>query len=902
TITPVKCTGETNGAISLMPSGGTAPYTYAWSGPNGFTSTNNNLTNLDNGTYVVTVTDNKGCILISQQLNVTEAAALLTPTFNTSSNVKCFGENNGSIQISVTGGQAPLQYSWRDFNNLQVSTLEDPSNLVAGIYNVIVTDAFGCTKSLSSAVTITAPPTALTVNSLITNVVCNGGSTGAISLTISGGWPGSNTITWSPNLPANNPNPTNIPANTYTASVTDGGGCVVTHVAQVTQPAAILFDTVITPQSGVALDGAIDLTILSGGVAPLAYAWTGPNGYSAITQDITGLAAGMYTVTVTDATSCQLVVPFSVPSDNVASVLSVVDACGNNGCINLLLTNVAVPPFIITLTSSVLPGGTKEVLTSDATPELCDLPAGFYNINIADGNSNVYNIGAVQILQLEQALVSEQTTNPTGLNNNGSIILTHSFQSNFDFVWSTGSVDSVLTGLAAGTYTVTVTNASSLCTAVYSYTLTLNNPLLVTSTQQNPNCILSATGSINLAVNGGTPPYIFSWTGPNGFTAATQNLTGVLAGTYSVTVSDQGGTLFDDDYTLTANSLLAISTVDETSNYGFGFQVSSADACDGVANVVVANAVGNVSILWSTGETGFSASALCGGAYTVTVSDQSGCTSVWSDNLLAPGIISGTSTQLSNYNGYGVSCFESCDGSVRFFPAGGVPPYTVSWPTGQIDQNIPAGGASVAEELCGGNLLVTITDFLGATKVVTITLLQPDPLEVEFSVIPPTTFNSCDGEILAVVPGAVGQFTATWSGSFGSAGTGQRAEDLCAGEVVQFIIEDANGCTAIGVDTLFSKDIDCMSLRPVITPGLQDGKNDYLLITCAESTKNHIEIYNRWGQLVFETDNYDNSSRVWTGLTDSGKPLAEGVYYYVLTYTGAGGEDVVTKGHINLLR
>lgn len=900
-ITPVKCTGETNGAIFLMPSGGTIPYTYAWSGPNNFTSTSNNLMNLDNGTYVVTVTDNKGCILISQQLNVLEAATLLTPAFNTSTNVKCLGEANGSAQITVTGGQTPYAFSWRDFNNLQVSIVEDPTNLTAGIYNIIVTDAYGCTKSLPAAVTITAPQSALTVNSLITNVVCNGASTGAISLTISGGWPGNNTIVWTPTLPAI-PNPTVIPANTYTASVTDAGGCVVTHVAQVTEPAGIQFDTVITPQSGVTLDGAIDLTILSGGVAPLAYAWTGPNGYSAITQDISGLAAGPYTVTITDAASCQRVIPFTVPSANVASVLSVVDACGNNGCINLLLTGTAVPPYIITLTSSVLPGGTKEVLTSDATPELCDLPAGFYSIIIADGNSNVYDIGAVQVEQLEQALVSELTTPPTGSNNNGSITLTHSFQSNFNFIWNTGSVDSVLTNLAAGTYTVTVTNTSSLCTAVYSYTLTPNNPLVVTSTQQNPNCLLAATGSINLVVNGGTPPYLFSWTGPNGFTASTQNLTGLLAGTYSVTVSDQGGTLFSNNFPLPATSLLAISTVNETSNYGFGFQVSSADVCDGAASVVVSNALGNVSILWSSGETGFSASALCGGAYTVTVSDQSGCSSVWSDNLLAPSSVSGTSTQLSNYNGYGVSCFESCDGSVRFFPAGGVPPYKVTWPTGQIDQGIPAGGASVAEELCGGTISVTITDFLGATKVVTVTLLQPDPLEVEFSAIPPTTFNSCDGEVLAVVPGAVGQFTATWSGSFGSAGTGPRAEDLCAGEVVQFIIEDANGCTAIGVDTLFSKDIDCMSLRPVITPGLQDGKNDYLLITCAESTRNHIEIYNRWGQLVFETDNYDNSSRVWTGLTDSGKPLAEGVYYYVLTYDGAGGEQVVAKGHINLLR
>jgi gliding motility-associated-like protein len=115
------------------------------------------------------------------------------------------------------------------------------------------------------------------------------------------------------------------------------------------------------------------------------------------------------------------------------------------------------------------------------------------------------------------------------------------------------------------------------------------------------------------------------------------------------------------------------------------------------------------------------------------------------------------------------------------------------------------------------------------------------------------------------------------------------------------VVEDANGCTAVGSDTL-AQELGCMQVRPVITPGLEDGKNDFLWITCAESTKNHIEIYNRYGQLVFKADNYDNSSLVWEGKTEAGQPLAEGVYYYVLTYSGAGGEEIVQKGHVNLLR
>ena len=901
TITPVKCTGETTGAISLAPTGGTSPYTYLWSGPASFTSTQQNLTNLDNGTYNVTVTDNKGCTLISQPLSVLEASSPLTAAFNASTNIRCIGEANGSAQITVNGGQTPYGFSWRDFNNQQVAIVEDPAGLAAGVYNVVVTDAFGCTRLLPAAVTIAAPPTALSVTSLITNVNCNGGNSGAVSLTISGGWPGAApTISWNNALPSI-PNPTGIPSNTYTATVTDNGGCVVTHVATVTQPAAIVIDNIITPQAGALPTGAIDLIIVSGGVAPLGYSWTGPNNFTAITQDISGLFEGAYSVIITDASGCTRAAQFNVTNDNVLSVLSVVGSCSNNGCINLNLTSIAAAPFIITLASSVLPGGSKVIQTSDATPELCDLPAGFYSINVADASSNVYNIAAVQVEQLQQAIVTQLTSNPTGSNNNGSITLSHSFSSDFGYLWNTGSVDSVLTNLAAGTYTVTVTNTFSGCTAVNSYVLTANNPLLVNSNLSNPNCLTTANGAIILVVNGGTGPYTFNWTGPNNFIATTQTLSLLSAGTYFVTVSDQSGALFNDDFTLTTTNLLAVSNVNETSNYGFGYQVSGVNNCDGAATVLVTNALGTVTVQWSNGETSLAATELCGGAYTVTVTDQSGCSAVWSDNLLAPTAIVGTSSVQTNYNGFGVSCYENCDGAVGFTPTGGVPPYTVEWPTGQMD-NIQQGGIAQAENLCGGIMVVTVTDFLGASLAVTINISRPDSLVVEFSEIPPTTFNSCDGEILAVVPAAVGTFTVDWSTNFGKFGQGPRAEDLCANEIIQFVVEDANGCIATGVDTLYSEELGCMQVRPVITPGLEDGKNDFLLITCAESITNQIEIYNRFGQLVFAVENYDNSSRVWDGKTDSGKPLAEGVYYYVLSYTGSGGEAIVDKGHVNLLR
>jgi gliding motility-associated-like protein len=118
---------------------------------------------------------------------------------------------------------------------------------------------------------------------------------------------------------------------------------------------------------------------------------------------------------------------------------------------------------------------------------------------------------------------------------------------------------------------------------------------------------------------------------------------------------------------------------------------------------------------------------------------------------------------------------------------------------------------------------------------------------------------------------------------------------------VTFTIVDAAGCSAKDTITVPFPKSECLQVRPVITPGQQDGKNDFLFIPCIEQVKNSIEIYNRWGQLVFQTTNYDNASNNWTGLTKTGQPLAAGVYYYVLTFTDDQGNQQQLKGYVNLL-
>jgi gliding motility-associated-like protein len=418
------------------------------------------------------------------------------------------------------------------------------------------------------------------------------------------------------------------------------------------------------------------------------------------------------------------------------------------------------------------------------------------------------------------------------------------------------------------------------------------------------SCLNTDDGAIKMFVTGADgPTYTYAWSGPNGFTDTTRDISGIFPGTYTLTVIDES--LIEHVcpvVDLGAVSNLAITNVNELSNYN-GYQVSCTTVCNGKATVVYAGNSGTVSVVWSNGGTNFTDDKLCGGVYSVTVTDALGCTSVWVDSLTVPASIIGTYEIVSDYNGYDISCFNNCDGRANISAVGGVAPYKIKWPSGQVDQNLPVGGISQANQLCGGDYVVTITDGNGVTAVSMITVIEPDPLEVQFEDTPPSSFSSCNAEVLAYAPVGVGDINFTWSTSNGFTGDGPLAKDLCAGSYITFVIEDDNGCTAIGRHLVPYPEDGCMQVRPIITPGQADGNNDYTLITCIEDYPNNtFEVYNRWGQLVYQTTGYNNGDRRWEGLTSGGQLLPDGVYLFVLKFKDDNGKDQLLKGYINLLR
>ncbi|MES2560656.1 MAG: PKD-like domain-containing protein [Bacteroidota bacterium] len=301
TATNLLCRGITAGSINIAVSGGTPGYTFTWSKLSGYSATTQNISSLDTGTYNLTVTDSRSCTQTSSTTITQPTSIIITPTVT---NVLCNGNSTGAFSISVSGGTTSYSYLWSDGSSSQNRT-----NLAAGSYKVVVTDANSCKDSITQSVT---EPTTISASALGSTILCNGG-TSTITVTASGG---TGSLTYSLNggsfQAGNTFSSQSASATPYVITVKDANNCTRTTSVTITQPAVLSLSTSVTNETCPGTnDGAINLTV-AGGSTPYGYAWTG----GVTTEDRTALTAGSYSVTVTDTNGCSALVSTSITAIN----------------------------------------------------------------------------------------------------------------------------------------------------------------------------------------------------------------------------------------------------------------------------------------------------------------------------------------------------------------------------------------------------------------------------------------------------------------------------------------------------------------------------------------------------------------------------------------------------------
>ncbi len=370
--TDVACSGNNSGQATVTVEGGVAPYQYSWSPAGGSSAT---ASGLFAGTYSVTVTDAIGQEAPAQ-ITITEPTVLaLTPVSIT--NASCSGATDGSATVSVDGGSGGYTYSWAPSGGNGATA----TGLSAGTYTVTVTDSNGCEGSQSFTITAPSP---LQVSVSQTDVSCFGGSNGTATVVASGGTPGYS-YSWAPNG-AMGPTASGLSAGTYFVTVSDANSCSTLMSVTITEPDEL---TAAVGQTNVSEPGASNgsATVTpSGGMSPYTIAWdTDP---VQTTPTISGLPAGTYTATITDANGCEITrqVTLTQPSLSDNATLSAL----------LLSSGTLVPQFSPSVTDyTVTLPNTVETLsfapvlaTSTASLEVNGIPAvsgapvGPFNLSI----------------------------------------------------------------------------------------------------------------------------------------------------------------------------------------------------------------------------------------------------------------------------------------------------------------------------------------------------------------------------------------------------------------------------------------------------------------------------------------------------------------------------------------
>jgi len=549
------CFGVNNASITTNITGGIPPYTITWTSPNGFSSSATSILNIAPGTYDLLITDTGNCPFTSSYIITEPNDIVITTDSNT--NITCFEADNGSIAISVSGGTGAYTYSWTK-DTFPYAATDDISNLAPGSYEVTVSDANNCGPK-TATFTITEPPLLEVTLASQINVDCFGFSTGAINIDVVGGT-SPYTYAWSNGETAEDIS--SIPAGFYNLVVTDNLGCVQNISVTITQSPEIIINAITTTIECYGdNDATIDVTI-SGGVGPYQYQWSN----LATTLNLTNLSPDDYIITVTDGIGCEKVLPINIPSPPIFDVTPVVTniSCfgANDGSIDLNFIGGIAPVTLVWNDGST--SGTSRN----------NLPPGIYSVVITDSKpctiSRTFTIVEPSILSL-----SANLSNPLDCTNGSSgdidLIIAGGVPP-YSFLWTNGATTEDLSGVTAGNYGVTLTDANG-CTTSKTYTLIRPMPLEVgVTTQTDFNCATRVVNQSFVAqATGGVPPYQYQWSSGN--TSGTNNeiMSTPLNGIVILTVTDDIGctTSYSVDVD---NPVIGIASFEPTSigiiNYG----------------------------------------------------------------------------------------------------------------------------------------------------------------------------------------------------------------------------------------------------------------------------------------------------------------------------------------------
>lgn len=730
---------------------------------------------VSSGTYTYTVTDANGCTA-STTITVTASPAIVV-CLSIISPVVCYGET-ATVNIIPIGGTQPFSYSI-DGGPYQ------PNNLVqlsAGTHSITVMDANGCTKTVFITIT---QPTPLEMSLTVPDpILCNGGTT-SITASANGG-----ATPYSFSLDNGTPQASGtftFTAGTHTISVIDDLGCEISEQITVAEPDPIVLTLTSTPVLCYGGTSTITATVV-GGIAPYTYSATG----TIMQGNQMTVGAGTYTINVVDANNCQASATITITEPSVLELIlaiaSQAPCSGDPATVHAIATGGTEPyaysadggPFQSS-NVFVLTGGTHAIVVQDANQ--CETSA------------------TITVLQPEVLTLTLAST-PILCNGETSVITATADGGTAPYSYSLGTGQSQTANtftVPAGTYTVVVTDANG-CQQSATITITEPDALALTLTS-TPVLCFGGSSTITATATGGTAPYTYASSG----VVMTGNTIMVPAGTYTVHVTDANG----------CNAVATI-TITEPEELSLTLSVDPI-LCNGGTATVTANTTGGTAPYTYAADGGAYQSSnvfdLTAGGHLITVQDANGCLGYQHFNILQPDVLSLTLS----------STPILCNGGTSVITAtvtGGTAPYTYAMNSGVPQNN--------NFTVTAGTYTVLVTDANGCQGSATITITEPDALELTL------TANTliCDGgttDITANVTGGTAPYTYSLNG------ISQNSNVFNVnGGTYTILVTDANGCEDTETITIIESQL--LDLNLSATPILCNGGEATLTATTVGGT------------------------------------------------------------------
>lgn len=941
-ISQPPCNYYNSGVIEITGKDGTSPYLYSFNGAS--FGTTNIFSGLYSGNYPVIVKDDNNCLLdtivaLPDSIRVSATAAL--------THILCNADSTGAITLNAYGATAPYRYQIVTGGGA-LTPINTFNNLKAQLYNFHIEDTNKC--YLDTAITLTEP-TPLVSNSSVTDVLCFGETTGAITINGNGGVSPydyayntgafSSTNVFSP-----------LAAGTHTLRIRDDNGCIKDTTITITEPSKLEFDiiTVTDAKCFGSSDGEVSIKS-KGGVTPHEYAM-GTGAFSS-TSTFTGLPASTNTFYVRDDNNCtaDTVITLSQPTKIIPSIALKQSTCTplNNGGIFVGAT-----------------GGTPGYRYArglggfSTNANIQPIIAGTYTVRIRDNNDCEVDTTVTVTDSLEIQLNITITDARCYDSSNGiiSIIATNAV-SPYTYALGTGSFGPTpaFGGLKNGTYTVRIKDDIG-CRK--DTTVKVNEPaqLRAFATHTEPSCYRYNDGTITVSATGGTPNYGYSVNG--GSFVSSPNFSTLYAGNHIVRVKDANdciaavseimgqpsGMSFDSllvtnlkcyndksgsvtikgrggskPYTYThnqepytnSNILTGINAGNNIIKIkdDMGCVIDSEVVFTEPAELLILNPL----IVNPTCEGFADGSARVYGnggvrPYTFAINDRAYTASTFFDNLKeganivkikdAHGCEYDTTLQLvghphiiyENIDIDEVSCYGGTDGAITLNITGGKEPFTY-----QINRDATQANPFF-ENLNARQHLISVTDDFGCVKDSTILVPQPEKLELTTSSIP----NDCEGidnagRIEVYATGGTGGYRYMWEND---ASENQYYLQGVENGMYQVVVTDGNNCVDSITGSIEYNNCCKIFIPNAFTPN-NDGKNDKIrILVKGDFYLKTFAIFNRYGEMVYESSNIDEG---WDGRYRSKIQDVGTFYYYVKGICGnASSEEVMYKGDITLIK